>query len=272
MTGKEEMIVRSNKMRNILPGLMLLILVFCLNAIPARADGSFFVYTNPQTGYSIYIDDSEDLLTDSEEASLIEDMKPVTEFGNAGFVSCKNNSQSTSSYSSQLYASLFGSDSGSLLVIDMGMREFYIKNNGTISKVITNAYSNTISDNIYRYAARGEYYKCASVCFEQICTLMSGGKVAQPMRYISAALLALILGLLINYLFVRALSAPRKAGADEIIDAASVDFILKHPAANLDHTTRVYSPVRSSGGSGGGSRGGGGGGGSSGGSGGGHRF
>ena len=272
MTGKEETTVRNKNLRLILSGLMLSIMVIGLISLPARADGSFFVYTNPQTGYSIYIDDGEELLTDSEKSALIEDMKPVTEFGNAGFITCENNDQSTSSYSSQRYAALFGTESGSLLVIDMGMREFYIKNNGEISKVITNAYSNTISDNIYRYAARGEYYKCASTCFEQIYTLLSGGRIAQPMRYISAALLALILGLLINYLLVRALSAPKKAGAAEVIDAAKVDFILKHPAANLDHTSRVYSPVRSSGGSGGGGSRGGGGGGHSGGSGGGHRF
>ena len=272
MTGKEETTVRNKNLSQVLSCLILSMVIVSLSTLTVRADGSFFVYTNPQTGYSIYIDDGEDLLTDSEEAALIEDMKPVTEFGNAGFVTCENNDQSTSSYSSQKYAALFGTESGSLLVIDMGMREFYIKNNGEISKVITNAYSNTISDNIYRYAARGEYYKCASSCFEQIYTLLSGGRIAQPMRYISAALLALILGLLINYMLVRALSAPKKAGAAEVIDAAKVDFILRHPTANLDHTTRVYSPVRSSGGSGGGSRGGGGGGGHSGGSGGGHRF
>ena len=264
--------MRNNNIRLFFSSLMLLMLTVSLFALPARADGSFFVYTNPQTGYSIYIEDGEDLLTDSEETALIEDMKPITEFGNAGFVSCKNEGQSTSSYSSQKYDALFGSESGSLLVIDMGQREFFIKNNGAISKVVTNAYSNTISDNIYRYAARGEYYKCASACFSQIYTLMSGGKVAQPMRYISAALLALILGLLINYIIVRAFSVPKKASADEIIDAAKTSFVLRHPAANLDHTSRVYSPVRSSGGGSGGSRGGGGGGGHSGGSGGGHRF
>lgn len=266
--------MQNKKLRHILSGLMLSILVIGLGVLPAHADGCF-VYTNPQTGYSIYIDDGEDLLTASEEAALIEDMKPVTEFGNAGFITCENKAQSASSYSSQKYADLFGTESGSLLVIDMGMREFYIKNNGEVSKVITSAYSNTISDNIYRYAARGEYYKCASACFEQIYTLLSGGRIAQPMRYISAALLALILGLLINYLLVRSLSAAKKAGAAEIIDAAKVDFILKNPAANLYNTSKVYSPVRSSersgGGSSSGSRGGGGGG-YSGGSGGGHRF
>ena len=106
--------MRNKKLSSILSGLMLLVLVTGMSVLPVCADGSFFVYTNPQTGYSIYIEDGEDLLTDSEETALIEDMKPVTEFGNAGFITCENNAQSTSSYSSQKYAALFGTESGSL--------------------------------------------------------------------------------------------------------------------------------------------------------------
>ena len=189
-----------------------------------RAADSFFVYNNPQTGYSVYIDDDQDLLTDAEEQSLIEEMIPITEYGNVGFISCDNTSESTASYSARRYSSLFGSDSGAVLVIDMGQRMIYIKNNGAVSKIITNAYSNTITDNIYRYASDGDYYSCASAAFSQIYTVLRGGKIAQPMRYISAALLALVIGFLINYLFLRAVTSPNKAGQGEIIDAAKVDF------------------------------------------------
>ena len=247
----------------------LLIAVFA-SGIEAYAYDSFFVYTNPDTGYVIYMNDGNDLLSDAEEKQLISDMIPLTQFGNAGFLSCENYSESTAKYSSRMYSALVGSESGTLCVSDMGQRELYIKSNGAISRTVSNAYSNTISDNIYRYASEGDYYTCASKAFAQVYTLLSGGKIAQPMRYISAALLALILGLMINYLIVRTVSKPRKAGAGEIIDAADVDFRLRDPAAHHINTTKVYSPVRSSH-SGGGSRGGGGGF-SGGGSGGGHRF
>ena len=63
MTGKEETIVRNKKMSMILSGLMLLVLMIALLPLPARADGSLFVYTNPQTGFSVYIEDGYDLLT-----------------------------------------------------------------------------------------------------------------------------------------------------------------------------------------------------------------
>ena len=251
--------MRNKKSISLLSLIAAVFTVVTMAALPVRAADSFFVYNNPQTGYSVYIDDDQDLLTDAEEQSLIEEMIPITEYGNVGFISCDNTSESTASYSARRYSSLFGSDSGAVLVIDMGQRMIYIKNNGAVSKIITNAYSNTISDNIYRYAARGQIY-----------TVLRGGKIAQPMRYISAALLALVIGFLINYLFLRAVTSPNKAGQGEIIDAAKVDFILRNPDARYSHETKVYDPVRSSGGGGGGSRGGGGG--SSGGSGGGHGF
>ena len=243
-----------------------------LAVLPARAEDSFFVYTNPATNYVIYMNDSYDLLSDEEESKLIEEMIPITQYGNAAFLSCENYSESTSQYAARAYSSLVGTESGTLLVIDMGQRMLYIKSNGAISKIVSDAYSNSITDNIYKYASNADYYTCASKAYAQVLTLLDGGKIAQPMRYISAALLAIILGLMVNYLIVRTVSKPREADADEIIDAANVDFRLRNPGAHLVNTTKVYSPVSRGSGGGGGSRGGGGGFSGGGGSGGGHRF
>lgn len=273
MTGKEGMTVRNKKKASLIPLLASVLSITALFAsalLPVSADELGFAYRNSETGYSVYISDEADLLTDDEEKALIDDMAPVTEYGNIGFVSCENTSVSTKNYAAQIYSSVFGSASGTMLVIDMGQRQLYIKNNGDVSKSITNAYSNTISDNIYRYASKGEFYECAAAYSIQVYTVLEGGRITQSMRFITAALLAVILGLLINYLIIRSVTARRKAGNAEIIDAAKVDFILRDPSAVKDHTTRVYSPVRSSGGGGGGGHGGGGGGG--GGSGGGHGF
>ena len=139
MTGKEVTTVRTNRLSRLFLIVITAMAAVCFLAVPAQADELGFVYQNPQTGFSIYFDDQEGLLTDSEVQSLIEEMKPITEFGNVGFVSCDNYSTSTSRYAAQRYSEVFGSESGTLLVIDMGMREFYIKNNGAVSKVITNA-------------------------------------------------------------------------------------------------------------------------------------
>ena len=90
------------------------------------------------------------------------------------------------------------------------------------------------------------------------------------MKYISNALLALILAALINYFIIRALSSGKKPSAGEILNASSASFAFRNPQKYLTNQTKVYSPP--SGGGGGGRSGGGGGGGGRSGGGGGHRF
>ena len=65
-------------------------------SLEARAQDSFFAYTNPDTNYVVYMNDEYDLLSDEEESKLINEMIPLTEYGNAGFLSCENSSESTS--------------------------------------------------------------------------------------------------------------------------------------------------------------------------------
>ena len=76
------MTVRNKYVKNVKISRFLLAVIMCaillpLFSVPAHADEFGFEYTNPETGYVIYIADEEDLLTDSEEVQLIEDMKPI---------------------------------------------------------------------------------------------------------------------------------------------------------------------------------------------------
>lgn len=228
-------------------------------------------YTNPDTGYIAYILDTQDLLTDSEEASLLEDMEPITAYGNVAFESVYVTSGTTESYAASNYRSLFGSDSGTILYIDMGNRNLWIQSNGNIYQTITKSYANTITDNIYSYASKEDYYQCASEAFQEINALLAGQKIAQPMKYISNGLLALIIAFLLNYLLVIAVSHAWKPSRSEMIGATNYKCNILDPEVHFSHQTRVYSPPSKSGG---GSHGGGhgGGGGHSGGGGGGHSF
>ena len=131
------------------------------------------VYKNSETGWQVIVDDRADLLTDEEESRLASEMEPVTAYGNAAFISCYA-SGSTSSYAKDLYRDLFGSDSGTIFMIDMENRNIWIQSNGAIYRTITKSYANTITDNVYKYASRGDYYGCASNAFSQICTLLEG--------------------------------------------------------------------------------------------------
>ena len=254
-------------MRDLLKSLLLaLLLTFvCADAVSVHA----------ASDYRIVFEDEEDLLSDGEEAALKRDMEGILAYGNAGFITVSQY-ENTSSYAKAKYRELFGHDSGILFVIDMGRRNIWIYCDGKIYRSIDKAYSNTITDNVYRYASRGEYYQCAKKVFEQALTLLQGGRIAQPMKYISNFLIACVSALLINFFI---LTIQRKDDEDIIYNAppalttlVGVSILSKKITASRSRK-HVESSSSSGGGGGGfsGGGGGGGGGGSSGG-GGGHSF
>lgn len=227
-------------------------------------------FENDETGYMAYVVDDADLLSSSEEADLLKEIEAITEYGGVAFISIDRNSNSTKYYAEELYRDYFGKDSGTLFLIDMDNREIYIFSDGDIYNTITTDYAQTITDNVYTYASDEEYYECASKAFEQILRLLEGKWIAQPMKYICNAFLAVAIALLINYFVVMMLSRSRKASASQLINSIYSKVDVNNARADFTHQTKRYSP-QSSGSSGGGGRSSGGGGGSSGG-GGGHRF
>lgn len=240
------------------------------STVSAEESASFSWY-NPETGYDILIEDDAALLTTEEKNLLADTMERVSYYGNVAFKSIDYNPQSTSSYARSYFHETFGSGvvNGTLFLIDMDNRELYIFSDGDVYRTVTTSYANVITDNIYTYASDGDYFTCADNAFDQIASLLEGQKIAMPMKYISNALLALLLSALLNYFLVSFLSRSRKCSDEELLSAGQASFAFRNAAAKKTTTTKVYNP--SSSGSGGGSSGGGGGGGSSGG-GGGHSF
>lgn len=228
------------------------------------------VYINHETSYSAVIEDDAQLLDEEERQKLSESMQAVTAYGNAAFKTTDSNDQDTESYARQYYTEQFGTDSGTLFLIDMDNRNIWIHSDGAVYKVITTSYANTITDNVYRYASAGDYYECAAKAYEQITDLLKGYKIAQPMKYINNILLALILALLLNYGAVSFFARLRKPGRKELLGSTVNHFSYTRPEVRFVRESRTYNPVSSS--SSGGSSGGGGGGGSRSGGGGGHRF
>lgn len=215
------------------------------SACPVFADS---LYTNPETGYEVFIEDDAELLTGDEISTVVKSMEPVTAYGNVVLKSVLTNNTSTRDFAGRYYESLFGSESGTLFLIDMDNRYLYIHNTGTVSRLITDRQCDIITDNIYTYASDGDYAGCAIAAYQQMLRLLEGGRIAQPMKYICNLLLALILALLINYALVRAFSAGRKPSAAQLFGGAYTHYSLRNPHAAFLHQTKVYSPRTSSGG------------------------
>lgn len=231
-------------------------------------------YTNPDTNYRTVIEDDAGLLSDEEITRLAAVMEGITEYGNVAFKTISSNSTGTKSYAESFYKEKFGTASGTLFLIDMDNRQIWIQSDGAVYKVITKSYANTITDNVYREASKGDYFACANEAFTQIQTLLRGRHIMQPMKYISNALLAMILALLINFCYICIFSRLKKPKEEEIMKKIHKQFHATPPTATYTHQTKTYSPVSSGSDSGGSSSssGSGGGGGSSSGGGGGHSF
>lgn len=224
------------------------------------------VYVNPDTDFEAVVMDDAELLTGEERNNLLEQMQGITEYGNVIFHSTDDNTSSAASYAEYMYHSQYGSTSGTIFLIDMDNRMIYIFSDGKIYKTITKGYANTITDNVYTYASDSDYYTCASKVFEQELQLLQGQRIAQPMKYISNMLLAVILALLINYFVAQITSRQKKPSDYEVMQGIFVVQELNDFNAEFTHETRTYSPQSDSSGSsggGGGSSGGGGGGGHS---------
>ena len=235
------------------------------------AEQSTPIYTNETTGYDVYINDDANLLTDTQRKDLQKIMEDITIYGNVAFKTVNTHSySSTKSFISSYYGQLFGTDSGTVFVIDMKYRNIWIHSNGAIYKTITNSYADSITDNVYTYASNRDYFSCAAKVFEQELVLLKGQKIRQPMKYISNALLALIVAVIINYFIVKAYSHASKASDNEILSGIFDNNSFDNNQLQFTHTTRRYDPPSSS--SSGGGHSGGGGGHSSGGGGGGHSF
>lgn len=258
--------------------LLLAVILAFVFAIPTSADEEGVIQYTAENGNMVVIHDAAGLLSEGEKESLLENMKSVTEYGHAAFITINENYESADSYAESRYYKLFGEQSGTLFLIDMDNRMIWFYSDGRFAKLINNTKSNEIATNIYKYASREEYYECANEAFSQVLIILKGGRISTPMRYVTNALMAICLGLLFNFLLVtfnrRRTVSIKKTDTAHVIGGGGLgertDFI-KNVTATMISQRRTRHKESSSGG-GGGSSGGGGGGGGGGGSSGGHSF
>jgi len=241
------------KMHKKILSLILVLVVLFTNPMCYAVDETNTTSTNNKK-YQLIIEDDADLLTESEETALKAEMNKLTEYGNIIFKSINTNpNYSTDAYAKKYYNSRFGSQSGTVFLIDMYKRNIYIFSNGNNYNTITNEKAEVITDNIYTYASKKQYYKCASEAFSQIYTLLQGGKIAEPMKYISNAVIAVMLALLINFAIFKVATRNKAATGNEQIKECERFFEHSTPTVKQTGEHREYSPV-DTGSSGGGRR------------------
>ena len=111
-------------------------------------------------GYDIRVIDNADLFTEDEELQLFNRMSGLAKYGNIILLTESTvNTSNTGAYAKQWYNSRYGRASGTVFLIDMQNRYLYIFSNGRNYQVITDSAADNITDNVYRYAKNGDYFK-----------------------------------------------------------------------------------------------------------------
>ncbi|MCQ2498032.1 MAG: TPM domain-containing protein [Lachnospiraceae bacterium] len=231
---------------------------------------------NSESGYTYFVYDTAELLSEVEEETVLKALEPISEFGHAGVIIIDDNPYNTAErYASEFLKDSFGTDkTGIVLIIDYtpGQHYLYICAGDKNFSGISASKCDIVTDNIYRYAKNEQFYTCALEGVHQINDVLNGINIPQPMKYLSNACLAIIMGLILAYFIASATSKTRNSSAGERLQNIYTQFKVNSPSATVTNTTKTYSP-RSSGGGGGGHGGGGHGGGGGGGHhGGGHGF
>lgn len=250
---------------------LLLFILFGINIINVNAE-TLEEYVNDETQYKAVLEDEANLLTYDEIEKLQIEMIPLTKYGNIVFKTIYENPTTTEDFASEYYSEKFGVQSGTIFLIDMDNRIIYIYSNGKNYDVINDDNAYIITDNVYRYASTGDYYKCASEAFAQMEKLLVGEKIAAPMRYISNILISITVSAFLAFFVVAINTRIRKADRADILKNCNITFYASNIHATKTGTSKKYSPrsdsgssfssssSRSSGGFSGGGRSGGGGG------------
>ena len=136
--------------------------------------------TNPDNPCRLLvINDDANLLNDEENRDVLEAMKPLAKYANVGFYTypADGGNVSASATKAQKWGdNLFGSDGFIVFIIDMSTRHLDIYASRQMVEMLNTAMMNSIVDNVYLYATRGEYGECACMTFKLILNKLKGSQ------------------------------------------------------------------------------------------------
>ena len=245
---------------------ILLVMAFALSAFAESTETS----GSAESRWRTVMSDDADLLTPAEEAEVLEAMRGAAEYCHVGFYSTTESGDWQTKAKNWAFTQ-FGDSDYTVFCIDMDTRRIGIYSSDAIHKnAITTGKANTITANVYKKATKGDYAGCAKEAFEQMEAVLEGRKIAEPMKYISNAMVAIAGAILLAYLIISAkMKQEEEVGLPDIITVTAAGA---GTAILANVLTRKVVHQSSSGSGGGFHGGGGGGGGHSGGGGGSHGF
>jgi uncharacterized membrane protein YgcG len=166
----------------------------CVDAAPEEQ------YTNGETGYKILVMDDANILTSDEEKQLVQDIIPVTVYGNAAVWTTEEYTDNELEQARLKRKELFVFDSACIFVINMNknVRKLTIQSYGTINEFVTDSFARSITDNVKGYATSGDYYVCCKTAFSQILAVCENRHISEPLKISGYFVISLMAGLIIS--------------------------------------------------------------------------
>lgn len=160
-------------------GICLLVLCVMLCFINSLAEGNIIADGNSPSSllkyddeaYSIVVFDEAKLLNEDEISNVVDMMRQVSVYANVGFVSypAGGSNENSATKAMNWGNNQFGSDAPFVVfIIDMTNRHLDIYASKPLAEVLNSAVLNSITDNTYRYASRGEYSDCIIETFRLV--------------------------------------------------------------------------------------------------------
>lgn len=216
------------------------VLLFIIWLFPLQVHAEV-VYEN-ENGYKAILEDNVGRLSESEQTKLIDTMKPITEYGNVALVLQSDFEYGGYLYSQEYVDKQWGTESGTLVLIDLEDNSLYIHNSGYIRKNISDETSRKMRYPLEDYIDSGDYYTCFVQALTQIGDMLAKGKVNKPMKHITYALLALVIAMFIMYYVVNLSMKKYSVSEDEWQKSISVKQDIYNFSEHYLHETKKYVP------------------------------
>lgn len=187
--------------------------------------------------YTAVIYDNTDVFSYAEEQTLLEAMEPLCEYGNICIMTLVSYDGLTYDIISNHYYETFGDTSGMMIFIETKNSAMQIHCNGEIAESIGNNSLRDITFKTAGYATEGQYYTCAEKVLSETQKYLFNDQVSGPMKIVSSALLAIIIGLTVTYFIVRNFYGRKTAKEEEVLASIYTQHKLTMP--NLEHTGSV---------------------------------
>lgn len=186
-------------------------------------------YENSETGYQVRIHDAAGVLNDSQREILVRKMSVVTGYGSAALVTTEGEGAALQEHAADFYENSFSDKSGIIVCVDVQTKEVWLWSRGGIHRLVQGRYAQRVAEDASARAAEDNAYECAYEAFDKIEKLLEGAGENRPVKYISNALLALMLAFFLNYLLVDRMSRRQEANEAEVLDMVDKTFYCMPP-------------------------------------------